>query len=165
MRTDVVRESPFTIHCLTPLRCSFSLRSLVTAQDAGPLRELSEMGEGPRATEIVATRVELDVEEILPGSAAHRTAFELGEIDVAQREDAERFEQRAGRARQREHDRRLVGIGRLSSLLRLISRSANTLSALNSEPGVLGSANTIVVLLASFGGAPPMTKKRVMLYS
>ena len=32
-----------------------------------------------------------------------------------------------------------------------MSRSANTLSALKSAPGVLGSANTIVVLLASAG--------------
>ena len=33
-----------------------------------------------------------------------------------------------------------------------MSRSAKTLSALNSAPGVLGNANTIVVLLASAGG-------------
>ena len=33
-----------------------------------------------------------------------------------------------------------------------MSRSAKTLSALKSAPGVLGSANTIVVLLASGGG-------------
>ena len=44
-------------------------------------------------------------------------------------------------------------MGRLSSLVRLMSRRAKTLSALNSAPGVLGSANTIVVLLASGGGA------------
>jgi hypothetical protein len=46
-----------------------------------------------------------------------------------------------------------------------MSRSANTLSALKSAPGVLGRANTMVVLFASAGGAPPMIAKRVMLYS
>jgi hypothetical protein len=36
---------------------------------------------------------------------------------------------------------------------------------LNSAPGVLGSAKTIVVLLASAPGIPPMMAKRVMLNS
>ena len=70
------------------------------------------MGQCSRASEIVAARVDFDVEEILPGTAAHRTAFELGQVDVAQGEDAQRLEERARRARQREHDRRLVGVGR-----------------------------------------------------
>ena len=56
-------------------------------------------------------------------------------------------------------------MGRLSSFVRLMSRSAKTLSALNSAPGVLGRAKTIVVLSASGAGVPPMMANRVMLYS
>ena len=45
-----------------------------------------------------------------------------------------------------------------------MSRSANTLSALNSAPGVFGSVNTIIVLSAVSGSAAPLliTMKRVM---
>ena len=48
-------------------------------------------------------------------------------------------------------------VGRDSTLVTSMSRSANTLSALNSEPGVLGSVKTTVVFS---GWRPPMQRRR-----
>ena len=50
---------------------------------------------------------EVEVEQVFPG-AAGRPRFELGEVDAAQREDAEGLEQRPGLVGQREDHRRLV---------------------------------------------------------
>ena len=71
------------------------------------------MRQRPGTVQIIAARLDLDVEEVFPG--APRT-------------------------------------GRLSSLVRLMSRSANTLRALNNAPGVLGSEKTMVVLFVLRGG-------------
>ena len=68
---------------------------------------------------------------------------------------AERARARAARRAPRRGRRRTgiptggPGIGRDSSLVRSMPRSANTLSALNSEPGSLGSEKTIDVLSAT----------------
>jgi hypothetical protein len=57
-------------------------------------------------------------------------------------------------------------IGRDSSLVSEMPRRANTLSALNSDPGSFGSVKTIDVLSATrSAAAPPTTRKRVMLSS
>ena len=52
---------------------------------------------------------EVDVEQVFPRPPGHRPRLELGQIDVAQREHAQRLEQRARLVRQREDDRGLVG--------------------------------------------------------
>ena len=59
------------------------------------------------AAELVLPDGEVQVEQVFPG-AAGRPRFDLGDVDVAQREHAQRLEQRAGRVGQREDDRRLV---------------------------------------------------------
>ena len=63
--------------------------------------------------------------------------------------------------------KRRPGIGRDSSFVRSTSRSANTLSALKSAPGLFGTVKTTVVLSAGIAsiGRRPMTMKRVMLSS
>ena len=51
------------------------------------------------------------VEQVFPLAVRNRPRFELRQVDAAQREHAERLEQRARLVGQREHDRRLVGRG------------------------------------------------------
>ncbi len=72
-------------------------------------RELAQMRERARAGDLVARDAEVDVEQVLPRPAGDRPRFELGQVDAAQREDAQRLEERPGLVRQRKHDRRLVG--------------------------------------------------------
>src|SRR5438093_1199401 len=81
----------------------------VRAERAQHRRELAEMRERARAGHLVARDAEVDVEEVFPRPARNRPRLELRQIDAAQREDAQRLEQRARLVRQREDDRRLVG--------------------------------------------------------
>ena len=72
-------------------------------------RELRQVNHRARALQILARGGDIEIEQILPGPSRHGARFELGQIDVAQREHAQRLEQRAGRALQREDEARLVG--------------------------------------------------------
>src|SRR4029079_9317625 len=71
--------------------------------------ELRQVQDSARAGEIVARGGDVGVEAVLPGAPRHGPRFELGEIDPAQREDAQGLEQRAGLAAEREDHARLVG--------------------------------------------------------
>ena len=50
-------------------------------------RELGQMHQRARAPQIVASDRHIDVEQVLPGSPADRARLDLGQVDVAQRED------------------------------------------------------------------------------
>src|SRR6185503_8820549 len=93
------------------LRCRLTFPSLVCTEDSNPLRKLAKLGQRARERKVVAPRFDVDVEQIFPRPAADRPAFQLAQVDVAQREDAERLEERSRRTGQREDDRRLVGLG------------------------------------------------------
>jgi hypothetical protein len=95
--------------------------------------------------------------------AQHRR--ELGEM--RQRPPARDLVARRAEIDVNRYSQERPGIGRDSSFVRSMPRSANTLSALNSEPGSLGSVKTIVVLSATLLriGLRPTTRKRVVLSS
>ncbi len=61
---------------------------------------------------------EIQIKQIVPRRAGQRPRFDLGEVEIAQREDAQRFEQRAGLILQCEHDRRFGGTLRRDRLAR-----------------------------------------------
>src|SRR5262245_36107511 len=87
----------------------------IRSQHAAPSRELAKLREGAGAGEVVASRFDVDVEQILPRSPSNRPALELAQVDVAQGEHTEGLEQRAWRAGERKHESRLVGVRRLSA--------------------------------------------------
>ena len=58
-------------------------------------RELGEVHERARAAQVLPADRDVDVEQVLPRPAADRARLDLGQIDVAQREDAQRLEERA----------------------------------------------------------------------
>src|SRR6476660_6325321 len=70
--------------------------------------ELCKVNHRARALEILAGGGHIEIEEVLPWPARHRAGFQLGQIDVAQREYAQGLEERAGRTLEREDDARLV---------------------------------------------------------
>ena len=82
----------------TPPRCGQLLAALparVGAEHAQHRRELGEVRERAGAAQLVARRRDLGVEQIFPGPAGNRTRLQLQQVDVAQREDAQRLEERA----------------------------------------------------------------------
>ena len=81
----------------------------IRAEDAEHRRELRQVRQRPRTREIVARGRQIRVEEVLPLAAGNRPRFELRQIDAAQREHAERLEERARLVGEREDERRLVG--------------------------------------------------------
>ena len=79
--------------------------------------------------QLVARGGEIDVEQVLPGPARDRPRLELGQVDAAQREHAQRLEERARLVRQREDDRRLVGHARSAAARRPMTRKRVMLSS------------------------------------
>jgi hypothetical protein len=71
------------------------LRRSVNPQDLDEVRDFAQMAEGVARGFVVAAQ-EVDVEDVLPGASAQGAGFDLAQADVAQGEDAERLEQRAG---------------------------------------------------------------------
>ena len=82
-----------------------------------------------RARHLVARGGQVDVEQVFPLAAGNRPRFELRQIDAAQREHAQRLEQRARLVRQREDDRRLVGDGVATAAARPMTRKRVMLSS------------------------------------
>ena len=60
------------------------------------------------AGRFVVAAEEIDVKDVLPGTSAHGARLDLAQADVAQGEDAERFEERAGSVLNLEGNRRLI---------------------------------------------------------
>src|SRR5687767_4349619 len=75
-----------------------------------PASELGEVDDGAAALEFVATGSQVRVEHVLPWKAARRPRLELREIDVAQRENAERLEESPGSVVERECNRCFVRV-------------------------------------------------------
>ena len=74
--------------------------------------ELGQIRQRPLAAGVGAGDLDVHVERVFPRPPAQRTRFELGQVDVAQREPRQRLEQRARLAVQGEDDGRLVGVRR-----------------------------------------------------
>src|SRR5262245_56736997 len=87
-----------------------ALPARVRAERAHRARELSQVDERARATEIVTAYRKVDVKEVFPRTPANRTGLDLGEVNLAQREHRERLEQRTGLVGKREDHGRLVGL-------------------------------------------------------
>src|SRR4051812_9921650 len=67
------------------------------------------MPDRPRAPYVVPADRDVRVEEVLPGKSTRGPRFELGEVDVAEREHAQCLEERPGSVVEREGERGLVG--------------------------------------------------------
>src|ERR1039457_7065300 len=58
----------------------------------------------------------VEEESVFPGTASHRSRFDFGEIDFAQRENTERFEKHSRLIRKSDGNRNFVGIFRRARL-------------------------------------------------
>src|ERR1700730_16480276 len=74
------------------------------------------MAEGVAGGFVVAAE-EVYVEDIFPGASAQGAGLDLTQADVAESEDAQRFEQRSGLILQFEGDGSLVGAPRNQALI------------------------------------------------
>src|SRR5216684_2456900 len=72
-----------------------TLRCRIDAEHFDKLGDLAQVAESI-ARGLVVTAKEIDIEDVLPGTSTHGARFDLAQADVAQGEDAEGFEKRAG---------------------------------------------------------------------
>ena len=91
--------------------------SAATGRDSAPGYDPSVFTAGANSARCMSARLQrafmmtgrnVEIEHVLPRASGNRPRFHLGDVDVAQREDAQRAKQRARRVRQREDHRRLV---------------------------------------------------------
>src|SRR5271157_3358533 len=92
------------------------LRCLVNSQDFDELGYFAQVVEGVAGGFVVAAE-EVYVEDVFPGASAHGARLDLTQADVAQGEDAERFEERTGHVFYFEGNRSLIGVGRNQALV------------------------------------------------
>ena len=79
----------------------------IAAQHAQKVRKLAQMVQRVLRIGRIHTSQEIQVKQVLPGPPAQRPRLDLGQAEVAQRERAQRAEQRAGHVARPEHQRRL----------------------------------------------------------
>src|SRR5215469_6765343 len=87
------------------------LGSRVHPQHLHEIGHLGQVAESIPSGLVVATE-EVYVEDVFPGTSAHGAGLDLAEADIAQSENAEGFEQRAGKVLDFEGNRCLVGASR-----------------------------------------------------
>ncbi len=71
--------------------------SRIRAEHAQRGRIFAQMIERALNIGISSTSNEIEIKQVIPRRTRQWPRFDLGEIEITQREDAQRFEQRAGR--------------------------------------------------------------------
>ena len=83
---------PISIRMACPEEIS---RCVINTKDFHKLGDLSQVAESVTSGLIVAAK-KIDIEDVFPGSSTHGARLDLAQTDVAQGEDAEGLEKRAG---------------------------------------------------------------------
>src|SRR5271170_2183514 len=104
---DMMPKVPGLMRLAVP-DASPSLRRQINPQHLNKLRYLAQMSQGVPRRLVIATQ-EVYIENILPGASAQGARLDLAQADVAQREDAERFEERSRKVLNLESNGGLVG--------------------------------------------------------